>query len=148
MSASEFFSHKFNTNPRKHLVFLQAAKCACYTQYIKKLELLGLTLKSYFYMVEYCGNFWNGNCENYRSIMYSNSYFRRVYPSFSFASISSRNLFWEKENEKNFKKALIYFFDKVLFKSCYANGQFIHFSKTAQPSRNGSELILVISLYG
>ena len=37
--------------------FLQADKCAYYTQYIKKLELLGLTLKSYFYMVEYCGNF-------------------------------------------------------------------------------------------
>ena len=26
-------------------------------KYIKKLELLGLTLKSYFYMVEYCENF-------------------------------------------------------------------------------------------
>ena len=36
---------------------LQAGSCVYFAQYIKNPELWNLMLKSYFYMVEYCGNF-------------------------------------------------------------------------------------------
>ena len=60
MSASEFFGH------RAHFYFFAGRLVYLLYTIYQKTRVTGSYPKRYFFMVEHCGNFKNGNFENSR----------------------------------------------------------------------------------